>query len=115
MNIDDLTIGQAKEIAAQLGGGLVQATAQDDHWVIGKAYLIRTVTHIVTGRLIAVTDIELWLEDAAWIADTGRYADALVSCEFGEVEPYPEGEKIPVGRGALVDACPIATLPRTQK
>jgi len=114
MNIDDLTIGQAKELAKQFGGVSVQDT-QIDLWEIGQNYLIRTVTHTVTGRLYAVTDRELWLEDAAWIADTGRYADALISCEFSEVEPYPEKVKIPVGRGALVDACPIKTLPRVQK
>src|SRR3990167_4090803 len=46
-------------------------------WKIGKCYLIRTVTMIDTGRLVEVTEQELVLEDAAWIADTGRFADAL--------------------------------------
>ncbi len=114
MNIDDLTIGQAKELAKQFGGKSAE-NMQIDLWEIGQAYIIRTVTHALTGRLCAVTDRELWLESAAWIADTGRYADALISCEFSEVEPYPENAKIPVGRGAIVDACPIKTLPRVQK
>ena len=37
-------------------------------WQIGKNYLIRTVTMIDTGRLVGITDHELVLEDAAWIA-----------------------------------------------
>jgi hypothetical protein len=83
-------------------------------WEIGKCYLIRTVTMIDTGRLVAVTDHEIVLEDAAWIADTGRFADALQKCEFNEVEPFPAGRVI-VGRGAIVDAVLVATAPRTQK
>lgn len=83
-------------------------------WNVGKNYLIRTVTHIDTGRLVEVNEQELVLEDAAWIADTGRYADVLVSCKFSEVEPYPEGRRVIVGRGALIDAVEIDTLPCEQ-
>ena len=83
-------------------------------WQIGKIYLIRTVTMIDTGRLVAVHEHELVLEDAAWIADTGRFADAVRKAEFGEVEPFPDGEVI-VGRGAVIDAVCISQLQRTQK
>ena len=82
---------------------------------VGKNYFIRTVTHYYTGRLVAVYEHELVIADAAWIADTGRYADALKSGDFSEVEPYPEGNVI-IGRGALLDASPLSTsLPRSQK
>jgi hypothetical protein len=83
-------------------------------WKIGKNYLIRTVTMIDTGKLKEVGPQELVLEDAAWIADTGRFADALIRGTFGEVEPFPDGEVI-VGRAAVIDAVEIKTLPRKQK
>jgi hypothetical protein len=83
-------------------------------WEIGKVYLIRTVTMVDTGRLVAVNEHELVLEDAAWIADTGRFADALKSAEFNEVEPFPDGQVI-IGRGAIIDAVKISESPRTQK
>ena len=83
-------------------------------WQIGKNYLVRTVTMIDTGRLVEVTDHELVLEDAAWIADTGRFADALASSSFSEVEPFPDGQVI-IGRGSVIDAVQIASLPRKQK
>ena len=86
----------------------------DGIWELGANYLIRTVTMIDTGRLVAVTDHELVLEDAAWIADSGRFADALLSGEFNEVEPFPEGQVI-VGRGAIIDAVKIPKLSRVQK
>jgi len=86
----------------------------DAHWKIGKCYLIRTVTMIQTGRLIKVTDKELVLEEAAWIADTGRFSDALVSLDFSEVEPFPDGFVI-IGRGAVIDAVEIKSTQRSKK
>lgn len=84
-------------------------------WRIGKNYLIRTVTMIDTGRLVAVTPGELVLEDAAWIADTGRFADALKTGKLNEVEPFPEGQVI-IGRGSIIDATIwVHDLPRIQK
>lgn len=71
-------------------------------WEIGQQYLIRTVTMIYTGRLIYLDDKELVLEDAAWIADTGRFSEAVRNKGFSEVEPF-EHNGI-VGRGAIVDA-----------
>ena len=81
---------------------------------IGENYLIRTVTMIDTGRVVEVNEHEVVLEDAAWIADTGRFADCLKSWNFNEVEPFPDGQVI-IGRGAIIDAVKIATLPRSQK
>lgn len=81
---------------------------------IGAIYLIRTVTMIDTGRLVEVTDQELVLEDAAWIADTGRFSDALAKSKFNEVEPFPDGRVI-VGRNAVIDAVEIEAAPREQQ
>lgn len=84
-------------------------------WVIGGHYLIRSVTYHYTGRLIEVSENELVLTDAAWIADTGRFADAITSANFSEVEPYPDGARVIIGRAAIVDATLIPSLPRKQK
>lgn len=112
MMLDDLTIGEAKQLAALFGANT--KPSDDRAWEIGKVYLIRTVTMIDTGRLVAVTDHELVLEDAAWIAETGRFAQAIEKAEFGEVEPFPAG-RVVVGRGAVIDAVQIALAPRSQK
>ena len=55
---------------------------------IGSNYLIRTVTMIYTGKLVAVYDKELVISSASWIADTGRFADALRKAEFNEVASW---------------------------
>lgn len=50
----------------------------DGPWNVGANYLIRTVTMIDTGRLVDVGPQELVLEEAAWIADTGRDRKSVV-------------------------------------
>lgn len=85
------------------------------HWKVGLNYFIRTVTHHYTGKLVKVTLKELVLEDAAWIADDGRFYDVLRTGNFNEIEPFPDGEVI-IGRGAILDAHTIPyALPRNQK
>ena len=112
MNLNDLTIGHAKELAAVFGGKGSGNVAGP--WVIGTNYLIRTVTMIQTGLLVAVTEHELMLEDAAWVADTGRFHDALKTGDLNEVEPFIR--PVIVGRGAIVDATEwVHELPKTQK
>lgn len=113
MNIEELTIGQARQLAAMFHAQQ-QTTVVSAPWRIGAIYLLRTVTMIDTGRLVEVTPTELVLEDAAWIADTGRFSDSLKSCEFGEVEPFPDGRVI-IGRGSVVDAVEIKVIPRSKK
>ncbi len=109
MKVDELTIGEAKKLAALF------SSSEDTHpFEIGANYLIRTVTMIDTGCVVAVTPQEIVLEEAAWIADTGRFADAIKKASFNEVEPFPDG-KVIIGRGAIIDACKISTLPRSQK
>ena len=81
---------------------------------IGKAYLIRTVTMHYTGRVVAVTDSDVVLEDAAWIADTGRFGTALANGSLSEIEPYPD--RVAVCRGGMIDFAEWThSLPRTQK
>lgn len=72
-------------------------------WEVGKNYVLRTVTMIDVGKLIEVTDNELVLEDASWIADTGRWNEFLNKGTYSESEPFPDG-KVIVGRHAIIDA-----------
>ena len=87
---------------------------KESFWVVGAAYLIRTVTMIDTGVLVSIDEHEIVLKDAAWIADTGRFNETLKSLNFNEVEPFPDG-LVAVGRGALIDAVRIASAPRKVK
>ena len=84
-------------------------------FVVGNEYFIRTVTHYFTGRLVWVGEKEIAIEDAAWIADTGRFNEFLAGKTVKEVEPYQEGVVI-IGRGAIIDmSTRVGGLLRTVK
>ena len=83
-------------------------------FVLGECYLIRTVTLYYTGRVTSITDSDLVLSDAAWIADTGRFAEALKSGTLNEVEPFIDPVIVP--RGVIIDATKWGhALPRATK
>jgi hypothetical protein len=81
---------------------------------IGKAYFIRTVTYFATGRVKDIVGQFLVLDEAAWIADTGRFSDAMAKGVMSEVEPI-EGEMI-LNTSSITDAFSWGhKLPRDQK
>lgn len=102
MNINDMTIGQAKEIAQ-----FFSANQEASHpYKIGQCYLIRTVTCHWVGKLIAVYQNEVVLEKASWVADTGRFheclRDSMEGLSNAEIEPVFKGNVI-LGRGSFID------------
>ena len=117
MNIETLTLAELRQIAALFpqGNATPVLTSQGHPWAIGANYFIRTVTHHLIGKLVAVFPTELVLEQAAWIADDGRFAQAVKTGEFAEVEPFPDGKQLIIGRGSLIDAVQIESLNRSQK
>jgi hypothetical protein len=113
MELDKLTIGEAREIARMFQ--TVAPSGSDDHWELGGTYFIRTVTHHFTGVLIKVSQQELVIKDAAWIADDGRLGDTIKNGDFSEIEPFPDGAVI-IGRGSLIDARRVTfAAPRSQR
>ena len=84
-------------------------------WQVGQPYLIRTVTMIDTGVLVGMNDHEIILRDAAWIADDGRLSEALRTGNFSEVEMFPVGEPVIIGRTSLIDGVKIPKLPTETK
>ena len=110
MSIDNLTIKDARELATLFGN----KTESSHPFQIGDNYLIRTVTMIVLGKLESVHNSELVLSSASWVADTGRFYDALKTGKLNEVEPFTND--VIVGRGSIVDSTIWThSLPRDQK
>lgn len=112
IDINDLTLGQVKEIKSLANCNEISKsgnTGSNDssHWVVGKNYFIRTVTMIQVGELKKVTDKELVLSKASWIADTGKLSDSLIKGSFDEVELFPQDLDVIIGRGALIDALQV--------
>jgi len=108
----ELSMNDLRELIGNISSS--NGAPNENPYEIGKNYFVRTVTHYLTGRVLRVTQQEIVVEDAAWIADTGRFSDSIRNAEFIEVEPYPPGEVI-IGRGAVIDAVQISELPKVQK
>lgn len=98
----------------------LKALIESNDWVDpldpqkGENLLVRTVTMTITGKVVACSPSWLLLDQAAWIADTGRFANAISGGSLGEVEPMGDGVR--VARGSIVDVTPWRhDLPTTQK
>ena len=88
--------------------------SSNDFWQIGKAYLIRTVTMHLIGKLKAINNKELLLDDAVWVADSGRFHNALKDGELNEIEPFID--QVILNRDCIVDATIWNhTIPDNQK
>ena len=89
----------------------IDLSSLDD--MIGKAYFFRTVTYHLTGRIKKFLGNMIILEDAAWIADSGRFMQAIKEGKLNEVEPV--GDCL-VNLSTVVDIFPWKhTLPKDQK
>lgn len=56
--------------------------------LVGKSFFFRTVTYHLTGRVEEVLHNNiLRLSTAAWVADSGRFTQAIKTGTLNEVEP----------------------------
>ena len=55
--------------------------------LIGKSFFFRTVTYHIVGKVVKRIGNILELENASWIADSGRFTQAIKEGKFNEVEP----------------------------
>ena len=100
----------ASQLLEQLGG--TQEPTDLDEWV-AKKWLIRTVTNYLTGMVVKRSGSFLVMKDAAWVADTGRFMQALKDGTLVDVEPVGD---VVVNLSAIVDAFPWKhALPKSQK
>lgn len=75
-----------KKIKDQLQADeLVDISSLDD--LVGQKLFIRTVTYHTVGRVIKRIGTFVQLEDASWVADSGRFANAIKEGTLNEVEP----------------------------
>ena len=112
MSIKDLKVGEVLEVASLFGG----KSQKQSEYPIGKNMIVRTVTMIYTGRLEDVTETDLILVDCSWIPETDRYMDFVAEGKVKECEPYSDGLKVYINRGALLDMCELRKeLPRSQR
>lgn len=80
---------------------------------IGKKLFIRTVTYHHVGEVVDVRGSVMELKDASWVADSGRFHQAITTGTLSEVEPVGAAF---VNTASITDAFPWAhELPTRQK
>lgn len=75
--------------------------------MVGEKFFFRTVTYHMTGRVKKIIGSIIELENAAWIADSGRFMNAIKEGKLNEVEP--------VGRAYLNIQTVVDFFPWTHK
>lgn len=76
----------AEAIADQLcADGATDVTGWSE--LVGQKLFIRTVTYHLVGKVRGVNGTLIELSDAAWVADSGRFMQALQNGALNEVEP----------------------------
>lgn len=58
--------------------------------MVGEKYFFRTVTYHSVGEVKKIVGRFAYLKNASWIADSGRFMDALKNGTLNEVEPVGE-------------------------
>lgn len=100
INISDETY---ESIKGQLGESeKIDLNELED--LVGTKVFIRTVTYHMTGKVRKIVGNFLVLDTPAWIADSGRFMNAIQKGELDEVEPTADGHM--VNLGSVVDIIP---------
>ena len=80
---------------------------------VGKKLYIRTVTYHLVGKIEKLVGNFMVLKEASWVADSGRFMQAIKDGTLDEVEPVGDAF---VNMNAITDAFPWThKLPKEQK
>lgn len=83
---------------------------------VGERYFIRMVTYhmdYMVGQVSAIVGKFIEMKDARWVADSGRFSNAIKEGTLNEVEPVGTAY---VNTDSVIDAFPlIHKLPNKQK
>ena len=81
--------------------------------LIDKKWFFRTVTYHLVGRVTRLIGNIACLEDASWVADSGRFMNAIKEGTLDEVEPVGIAY---VNLSCVTDFFPwVHELPKEQK
>jgi len=72
--------------------------------MVGNSYFFRTLTYHLIGTIRKKVGLFFVLDDASWVADSGRFMQAIQKGKLDEVEPTCNGHMINIE--ACVDIIP---------
>lgn len=81
--------------------------------LVGQKLFIRTITYHLVGKVEKIVGHFFQLKDASWIADSGRFMQAIKDGSLDEVEPVGDAF---VNINSITDMFPWKhSLPKSQK
>lgn len=83
LEISDETYERIKE---QLGNG-EDADLNSYKDLVGKKWYFRTVTYHMVGEVVKLVGSFVMLKNSSWVADSGRWMQAIRDGVLNEVEP----------------------------
>ena len=111
-NIETITINDTQYV--KLSEVQTVEQVEGEFLTIGKKYFVRTLSYHYVGVLKGLNDNSMVLGDASWVADSGRFNQALANGTLSEVERYP-GDVI-LNRNVVVDSSICShSLPKESK
>ena len=107
--VSDECLAKIKE---QIGGfELKEISSYED--LVGSKFFFRTVTYHLVGEVKKIVGRFAFLKDASWVADSGRFMEAIKNGTLNEVEPVGDAF---VNLDTVVDFFPWKNkLPKEQK
>jgi hypothetical protein len=80
---------------------------------VGNKWYIRTVTYHSVGKIVKIVGSLFMMEQASWVADSGRFMQAIKEGKLDEVEPVG---KMFLAINSIIDIFPWNhNLPTEQK
>lgn len=98
MSIDNMTIAEFRELQNMLAPKESELPFKP-----GEKWLFRSVTHYLVGEVVKVWGGQIIeLRNASWVADTGRFSEAMKSGKLEEVEH--QEHRCMFNAGSMVDS-----------
>jgi len=112
MNIEDLTIKQAKELAQMFGG---QNTSCVKPLVNkGDKIFTRTLTYHYIGEVVEDNIDYIVLNNCSWVADSGQFTSCIKEGKLDEVEII--GDDVKILKSNMTDCIPwVHELPKSRR
>lgn len=86
-----------------------------DMFKVGSKVFLWGLNKMTTGTIVALHDDSVILDNASWVADSGRFHEFMQdpASKASEVEMYPG--KIQLNTATLIDATLVSSIPKETK
>lgn len=103
MSLIGMLLDSGDQGVAPTAKDLPSTNQANGRFEIGQRYLFRGVTCYQIGVVTKYDDQFVWLKDAGWLADTGRFSECIKNGEVSEFEKVPDESEPMVNIQSLCD------------